>query len=61
MEIMVCMFGVKCDSNIVLIGLNVMRWQAENPNAKVWYQTRWFEGKELKTDVFVEAVICKVE
>lgn len=39
----------------------VMRWQAENPNAKVWYQTQWFEGTELKKEFFIEEVLCAGE
>lgn len=33
------------------------RLKAENPNGKVWYQTQWFEGNELKKNVFLEEVL----
>lgn len=41
--------------------LYVLRWKAENPYAKVWYQTQWFEGKELKKEIFIEEVLYAVE
>lgn len=39
----------------------VKMWQDENPNAKVWYQTQWFEGKALKKEVFVEEILSAIE
>lgn len=41
--------------------LYILRWKIENPNVKVWYQTQWFEGKELKKEIFIEEVLCAVE
>jgi uncharacterized protein YodC (DUF2158 family) len=41
--------------------LYVMRWQAENPAAKVWYQTQWFENTNLKKEVFIEEALETAE
>lgn len=37
--------------------LYTVRWKAENPSAKVWYQTQWFEGTELKKEIFIEEAL----
>lgn len=39
----------------------VLRWKAENPAVKVWYQTQWFEGTNLKKDVFIEEALDSAE
>ena len=41
--------------------MNIKMWKRSNPNAKVWYQTQWFEGTELKKELFIEEVLCAVE
>ena len=39
----------------------VVRWQAENPSVKVWYQTQWFDGTVLKKDFFIEEALESAE
>lgn len=39
----------------------VLRWKAENPVVKVWYQTQWFDGPNLKKDVFIEEALDSAE
>lgn len=41
--------------------LHVRRWQAENPVAKVWYHTQWFEGTNLKKEIFIEEALDSAE
>jgi len=41
--------------------LNVRRWKAENPSADVWYQTQWFEGTNLKKEIFIEEALDSSE
>lgn len=41
--------------------LCTIKWKAENPSAKVWYQTQWFEGSELKKDFFIEEALSSAE
>ena len=41
--------------------LYVRRWKAENPSADVWYQTQWFEGTNLKKEIFIEEALDSSE
>lgn len=41
--------------------LYVQRWQNENPSVTTWYQTQWFEGSNLKKEVFIEEALDPVE
>lgn len=41
--------------------MNVRHWKAENPAAKVWYQTQWFEGTNIKKEIFIEEALISTE
>lgn len=41
--------------------MHVMQWKSQNPSVKTWYQTQWFEGSNLKSDVFIEEVLESAE
>lgn len=41
--------------------MHVRRWLQENPNAEVWYKTKWFEGTNLKEDIFIENSLDSAE
>ncbi len=41
--------------------MHVRRWKAENPSADVWYQTQWFEGTNLKKEIFIEEALDSSE
>lgn len=39
----------------------VMRWTAENPSVETWCQTKWFEGTNLKEEIFIEEALDSAE
>lgn len=44
-----------------LWAMYVRRWKAKNPSADVWYQTQWFEGTNLKKEIFIEEALDSSE